>query len=61
MLPNLDGESHNELVLTRQQLMDELRRIQENASVELTGIDIGGSGIDKSVAAVTDYFNCRRR
>src|SRR5690349_11838006 len=56
VLSNLDGESHNELVLTRQ-LMDELRRVQESASVELTGIDVGGSGADKSVAAVTDYFN----
>lgn len=56
VLSSLDGESHNELVLTRQ-LMDELRRIQESASVDLTGIDVGGSGIDKSVAAVTDFFN----
>jgi tetratricopeptide (TPR) repeat protein len=56
VLSSLEGESHNELVLTRQ-LLDELRRIQESASVELTGIDVGGSGVDKSVAAVTDYFN----
>ena len=56
VLPDLNAESHNELVLTRE-LIDELRRIQESASVELTGIDVGGSGIDKSVASVTDYFN----
>src|SRR5262249_6708770 len=56
VLSKLDGDSHNEVVLTRQ-LMDEMRRIQESASVELTGIDVGGSGIDKSVVEVTDYFN----
>jgi tetratricopeptide (TPR) repeat protein len=56
VLSGLDAESHNELVLTRE-LMDELRRIQESASIELTGIDVGGSGIDKSIASVADYFN----
>jgi len=56
VMSGVDTESHTELVLTRQ-LIDELRGINESAEADLTGVDVGGSAIDKSLTEVTDYFN----
>ena len=56
VMSGVDTESHTELVLTRQ-LIDEMRGINQSAAADLTGVDVGGSAVDKSLSEVTDYFN----
>ncbi|HEV7371639.1 tetratricopeptide repeat protein [Arenibaculum sp.] len=53
--PQIEWSGYTETVATRH-LTDELRELSVNASSELTGIEVDGSGLEKSVSAFEEYF-----
>ena len=55
IMDGLGTVSHDELALTRE-LMDELRGYYDRAATELTGVEVGSGGLDRSVNSVVDYF-----
>jgi hypothetical protein len=56
VMDSLGSAGHNNLALTRE-LMDEMRHYYDRAAEEVTGIEVGGSGVDRSVNSFIDYFN----
>jgi tetratricopeptide (TPR) repeat protein len=56
LLERTRSTSHDELTLTRE-LMDEMRGYYDEAAEEVTGVEVGGSGVDRSVNSFIDHFN----